>query len=123
MTQAPRNSAGQFLPGQSGNPTGRPKSTAFIVDEEGKRLPFDRFMDMNGDLVVAQLLKTILDKNTSDGPRVTAIKTYLEYWKGKPTAQIVLKDIATDAEEVYDLKALSKETLIEIVDATIRKVA
>lgn len=67
----------KFRPGESGNPSGRPKSAIGIKAE------IERRWGGNGAKLVAELSELAKDSNSR--VRLQALELLLAYWAGKPT--------------------------------------
>lgn len=75
MEQVKRDDKGRFLPGETGNPQGRPPKAQTVTECLRQRIPADVLADM-----IAEKVKAGND---------TFIKTVLEYYDGKPINKIL----------------------------------
>lgn len=101
---------GQFPPGVSGRKYGRKSKIETVED----------LYDANSLMVAETLIKIIRDNNTASGPRVAAIREYMDRWLGRATQTTVTKR-ADDEADKLDLSGLSEEALREITSLQARK--
>ena len=103
---------GRFVKGQTGNPNGRPISSAVFNDADGNPLSLEDIMALNGHLVVQQHVKLILDKATTPSARMTAISEFYKRWLGPPP-EVVAKPTTDDPD--IDVSGMDAEALLKLV--------
>ena len=98
---ANRVKTGQFAPGQSGNPTGRPKIPADVREAIKAACP------KAVDVLVAML------DSKKEAYRLEAAKTLLDRGYGKPTQ---MQDISLDVSGGMDMTAQIRKVLLDVDD-------
>ena len=115
---AERNSKGQFVKGQSGNPTGRSRSTPVFHDEEGNPLPIEEILTRNGHLVVQQHVELIMDKKTASSAKMTAITEFYKRWLGAHPDNAVKP---SSSDDDFDVSGMDAADLLKLVHSNERK--
>lgn len=121
MTAPKRDELGRLLPGQSGNPGGRPKGLESAVrDAIAKR----EFTDAKGvvyhglDAVLARLLEMLFEKGTTPRDAVALAKELFDRGFGKAKQTVHLKDDnASVATVPRDPADMTDEELAKARDA------
>ena len=99
-----RDRNGKFLPGRSGNPSGRPKT--LLPDG---RSPSELY---RGDAVAvhAKLLQIIMDDSIPAAPRVAAVKEFNDRAFGRP-AQTIIQETEDALGREVDMSIIPTELL------------
>lgn len=111
-----RNSKGQFVKGQSGNPAGKSKRS-IIVDYDGNAIDLNSLYLANAGIVLVTLLEIIVNKNTSDATKVTAIKEWNNRALGRSPETRQLDEPIGDSG-LIDVSMLPPELLAQLAAIT-----
>ena len=114
---ADRNDKGQFTKGNNANPGGQCRDLV-LTDDKGQALTPDDYLKFNGHLIFPNLMTIARDRKASAAARVAASRTLLEYWRGKPVPQVVVRTDGDDgdATETIDISALPKDVILQLID-------
>ena len=110
-----RDSKGQFVKGQSGNPLGRAQKLPTKFDDAGFLLTGQDLFLANMDAVHDELFKLIMSKDTSPAAKVSAIKEYQERGFGKSASSLTIK--RDDKGGTVDLSDLPEDVLRQVLAA------
>ena len=81
-----------FLPGQSGNPTGRPRTRGLVTALRAKLAE----IGPDGSSIEERLAATLIEEGLRGKHRVSAIEVILDRLEGKPKQAIDFSDVSDD---------------------------